>query len=487
MVNLQSIERANTQGQMWPTIADAVDTMVRRRVSTGDAYERIWRAIHVWEAISTTLAAAAFSRLATSPQRPEDAWRRAREHWYGARWDPVTEQVQSEQAAADGSAAKRIDIVAEVARTDLGDQPFVAALRTFLTSRAPDLTAFSKAWARACEVPREIVGQADALDMHKLLIHLNTFRNRFAHVPFPYDPLEEIADALELVTDEAMRITLFERDAPHVFAGAFARRGTILVGTSTRASTHVESDDPSFVFTPKGVNVAKDIESCETWPSQGFLFIDGMARPYLLTRLRDQSAEYTRFKAEANAVVQRNSELFDVKVANLSEADYKTVSAEPPDSPPEQATSEVNGDDYGDAIQALREDRFVDAIDVLSRITERKPTYHVAWLKFGHAQRELAVRLRSDNPTESVHLLRQALESLTHATKHRDSDYQAEAFYERSKVHFWLELTDPGGGDWTKSAVADATQACTLSSRDRYWTWLERLEETAISSAKPGS
>lgn len=485
MVNLQYIEKANTQGQMWPTIADAVDTMVRRRVSTGDSYERIWRAIHVWEAISTTLSAAAFSRLATSSPRPDDAWRRAREHWYGARWDPVTEQVQSEQAAADGSAAKRIDIVAEVARTEMGDQPFVVALRAFLASRAPDLSALSKAWARACEVPREIVGQADALDMHKLLIHLNTFRNRFAHVPFPYDPLEEIADALELVTDEAMRITLFERDSPYVFAGAFARRGTILIGTSTRTSSLVDSEDPSFVFTPRGVNVAKDIDGCESWPSHGFLFVDGMARPYLLTRLRDQSAEYTRFKAEANAVVQRNSALFDVEVPNLSEADYKSMSAETVELPKEDTASEVGGSDYGDAIQALREDRFVDAISVLRRITQLRPTYHVAWLKFGHAQRELAVRLRSERPNESVELLRDALVSLTHAISHRDSDYQAEAFYERSKVHFWLDLIDPGGGDWMRSAVSDANQACILSSRDRYWTWLERLEETGKPSSLP--
>ena len=36
--------------------------------------------------------------------------------------------------------------------------------------------------------------------------YVNSFRNRLAHVPFPHDPLEEVADALEAATEELFSI-----------------------------------------------------------------------------------------------------------------------------------------------------------------------------------------------------------------------------------------------------------------------------------------
>jgi hypothetical protein len=36
--------------------------------------------------------------------------------------------------------------------------------------------------------------------------YVNSFRNRLAHVPFPHDPLGEVADALEAATEQLFSI-----------------------------------------------------------------------------------------------------------------------------------------------------------------------------------------------------------------------------------------------------------------------------------------
>ena len=62
MKELTYIERANEHNVLWPSIADAVDTFLRRR-EHADAFERIWRLIHIWEAVVTTLSGATACRL----------------------------------------------------------------------------------------------------------------------------------------------------------------------------------------------------------------------------------------------------------------------------------------------------------------------------------------------------------------------------------------------------------------------------------------
>jgi hypothetical protein len=59
----ENIDKASTRNELWPTIADALDTFLRRSATGADPYERIWRLIHVWESTSITLAAAAMSRI----------------------------------------------------------------------------------------------------------------------------------------------------------------------------------------------------------------------------------------------------------------------------------------------------------------------------------------------------------------------------------------------------------------------------------------
>src|SRR5271170_6468328 len=89
MPKITNLESANNAGFLWPTVADALDTFLRRRHNNADSYERAWRLIHLWEATAITFGLAAMSRLI------EDAGsaailRRQREFFYGKTWDQVT-------------------------------------------------------------------------------------------------------------------------------------------------------------------------------------------------------------------------------------------------------------------------------------------------------------------------------------------------------------------------------------------------------------
>lgn len=60
---LRAIEKATHSGGMWPSVSDAAATLVRRSSASAEPYELIWRLIHLWEAMSLTLASVATTRL----------------------------------------------------------------------------------------------------------------------------------------------------------------------------------------------------------------------------------------------------------------------------------------------------------------------------------------------------------------------------------------------------------------------------------------
>jgi hypothetical protein len=98
-----NVDRANQANLLWPPIADAVDTYLKRAATGADAYERTWRLIHAWEAIVVTLAGAGVAQLRTMPQHAV-VLRRCREHLHGRTWDSVTRGFTYYQGALDGSA-----------------------------------------------------------------------------------------------------------------------------------------------------------------------------------------------------------------------------------------------------------------------------------------------------------------------------------------------------------------------------------------------
>lgn len=194
----ENIDKASTRNELWPTIADALDTFLRRSATGADSYERIWRLIHVWESTSITLAAAAMSRIRVLGEH-QSLFLRCREYCYGRQWDRLTKQSKSSQGALQGSIDQWIDILWEVAKFESG-QGFLGALHRLLDAEEIHLGPLVQAWSLACDVPSD--SRKETFSVKQAMRHMNTFRNRFAHVPFPHDPLSKIADALETITEE---------------------------------------------------------------------------------------------------------------------------------------------------------------------------------------------------------------------------------------------------------------------------------------------
>lgn len=95
---LTNIEKSAESNVLWPPIADALGTFVRRRAADAEGYELTWRLVHVWEAVAAVLTAAITSRLRTLPNST-DAYLRCREHLHGRSWDPLSRTFNRSQGA----------------------------------------------------------------------------------------------------------------------------------------------------------------------------------------------------------------------------------------------------------------------------------------------------------------------------------------------------------------------------------------------------
>ena len=122
------LEWASNNNMLWPPIADALDTFLRRRQNQAGRYERTWRLIHVWESVEIALSVAALSRLCVE-KAPADLFRRVREHFYGTYWDDTTRSFRSSQGAAEGSIDQWINILDEIAKVESLGGEFLQALR----------------------------------------------------------------------------------------------------------------------------------------------------------------------------------------------------------------------------------------------------------------------------------------------------------------------------------------------------------------------
>jgi len=208
-----------------------------------------------------------------------------------------------------------------------------------------------------------------------------------------------------------------------------------------------------------------------------------MMRPYILTRLRNEEGawEYTRYLAEANAILRLNEPEW-LKILPLPQkAEYQAedvpsvplnptaVQVTPPDVPPLSTREE--------AIQALREKNYEPAIDFFKREVQPRPNYHSGWSRLGYAQREYAAHLiDSDNIDEAKAQLGGSLASYGKAVQHADERYSAEAHYNRSKAHWRLwKLTH--APDDLKAAIEDADSAVKKYYEGRFLSWSEYLEQ----------
>jgi tetratricopeptide (TPR) repeat protein len=415
----------------------------------------------------------------------------------------LSKSFDSYQGALDGSAVRRLDILIALTSHEITDSLYLSSLRAFLLSSSINLSRLVLAWARVCEVPEDVETSSD-VQVRDAMRHINVFRNRFAHIPFPYDGLEEIADALEDVTEQLFSIEprpwqgFPDERVESPLIGAIHWRDRLLRGSMPfRAQSQTMATMCVFPATPK-----KNIPS-ETWDCQPFIFIDSMIRPHILTRLLSQSAgrwEYTRFRAEANSVIQKEEPEWLGLLPIPTEAEYRTAEsvnedreeanlvatlthgAEIGDIPASIETRPAN--DFEEALRQIRNEEYEPAINYFAKLVKMRPEYHIGWLRLGHAQRELAMRIRGNNREKAQELLAESVDSLTNATKHIDPNRIAQALYERSKtLYHWGRST----GDVTtlSKALSDAEQAFAKGADATYESWIDYLKRNVPSDLSP--
>jgi hypothetical protein len=479
----QNLEGANNGGFLWPPIADALDTFLRRRQTQADTYERVWRLIHLWEAIEITLALAAMTRIKIETGQTE-LLRRQREFFYGRFWDPVTQSFSSQMGAAGGGIDAWINILDEVAKAGGLPGRYLTELNRFLGAAGVITGDLVSAWAKACDVSPDFRA-ADPAGVIVAMRCVNSFRNRFAHVPFPHDVLAEISDALETLTEKLFSITPLPKShekngQSNPLTGAFRRQRCFLHGTQSQVVDQPDAGGEwEFVFPCQ----RRGDPPAESWLAGPVIHIDAMMRPHVLTRVKGhEDCEYTRFRAEANAVQMlpgRIAEWFP----DLSKAEYQP-DPEPLLDRPSAGEPDIT---MSDAIEAIRSEDYDTAINFFENLTVQRPDYHIGWLRLGHARREKAVRIAATDREEALRLLHSAASDLNQAAQHMDPRYQAVAHYERSKAFFHLARLEPHSQENWRLSKEQADSARNQSSDKKYQTWWEYLEVTTPKTVENSS
>jgi tetratricopeptide (TPR) repeat protein len=498
MKSVESIDRANQGNLLWPPIADAVDTFLKRRASKADAYERIWRLIHVWEAISITLVGAGVARIRCMPEHAV-LFLRCREHLHGRTWNSVTRSFEYYQGALDGSALARLNILHELSTTDTTSSSFLTALKAFLNTECISVSNLVQAWARICDVPDQ-AAQAAAIAPRAAMRLLNEFRNRIAHVPFPYDGLDELANAVEELSEQLFNIEpppwqgFRDERLESPMCGSLLWRDRVLYGSAHRANQEA-ADGLQFSYPTS----RKTTDKKENWAAEPFALVDSMLRPFVLTRLRAQATgvwEFTRFRAEANAVIYHEAPTWQANVPPPAESEYTTPEAEKEQAEEREivasASSSVNEDhvpekqaaanEFEQALRFIRNEDYAPAIEYFARLVATRPDYHIGWLRLGHAQRELAMRLRITDAVHARELFDKSIDSLGHAGEHAHPDRRAHALYERSKAYFQRGRFTESSEDY-ESALLNAHEAHKIQADAIYDSWIAYLKSHPPRSA----
>lgn len=500
MAEETTLQKAYRQSQLWPPIYAAVDVFRRRKISQAEPYELTWRLIHVWECVVLTLVQTAVSRLMRNTDEHEKDLRIIREKCYGVGWESSEGTIKKRTGALDGSMDKWIEVLEYVSTVDAGESCYLTSLNEFLNGKANsdnedatrkiDLTPFTSAWARACDIPSGLNrGKVIVKDAFKIV---NSFRNRLAHVPFPYDPLADVYHGLQSCTEQLFDAEPSPTGPRGVLNGCIGFRGHVIKGSTPQESSILDGSDGSafiFGYTNKG--------SCdEQWNACLFIHIDNMLRPYILTRLKDEAGlwEYTRYLAESNAVVAIQKPEYLEQLPIPSDREYLTESENEPCTTPETEDPSEKSEtadhtqnvgtkveSMGDAIGAIQSRQFAPAISFLEDYLLQRRNYHVGWLRLGHAKREYAVdsHIQSEaDGTQNSERIRELLESslkdFRKAQEHVSTQYKAEAHYHASKSHFrlWQYFNDDPSKEL---ALEEATEAAKLYPDSKYDSWIEFL------------
>lgn len=343
------------------------------------------------------------------------------------------------------------------------------------------MTSLISSWSKACDVPPDY--RRDKVEVRTAIRYVNSFRNRLAHVPFPHDPLGEVADALESATEQLFSIapvpSCHEKGGQSSpLTGAFRINRCFLRGGQMDSLPEGHSDQIQFIFPCR-----KRSDDNEVWSGKAMLHLDSMMRPHILTRVKGHDVcEYTRFRAEANAVIVQVDGGIVLRLPEPAKAEY-VVPEEVVEVP--SLTRVVPGGSQppvseplsmSDAIEAIRSEDYDTAIKFFEALTREKPNYHIGWLRLGYARREKAVRLAPNEPTTAIEILTEAVESLSRAAEHVDPAYQALALYERSKSRYHLARLKPEDDEIRQACLADAKEASSISDEKKFFTWSEHVQ-----------
>lgn len=506
MTNKSCLTRAYRQHWLWPQIHSAVDVFIKRRAAEADGYELTWRLIHIWECVVVALAQASTARLLTMPDHEADI-RAIREKAYGRTWNGTDETMNVRVGALDGSIDKWIEILEYVSTIENVQSKYLEAVARFLNSQVKSTNEFNEdsdlietkpinfqplylAWSRACDVTQ---GTPEGeTNVKRALKAVNSFRNRFAHVPFPYDPIQRIYRALEQCTEEMFSAPSAADNTRGSLSGAIAFRQSMIRGSNTLENTVTETNcAPTFVYELDGNSQP------ELWPAKSFVHFDGMMHPYVLTRLKDEAGlwEYTRYLAEVSAVITRSDDSFFLDFPIPDEAEYaepaveeggdssleseKGHSSTSPNDTEEKVGRPVY--DMGEANFAIRRRDFQPAIEYLESRVAANSHYHVGWLKLGQAKRELAVDLwhesEESSPDSLEHvreLLIDSIAAFKRASQHVERKYQAEALYNKSKSHYRLAQID-SDPEQLYEAIDNAEYASESYPEAKHESWIEYL------------
>lgn len=487
------LAKAHRQNLLWPSVHGAVDVFHRRSLAGAGAYELIWRLIHIWEATVITLASAGAACLRDGDDGSE-SFRGVRERLFGMGLDDTGQVVKTGPGALDGSIDKWIEILNLISKLpEVDPDKFLGRLQRFLAMRRfedssgeaglIDIGPLVRSWQVTCVVSSDI--RADKVSALDAMRAVNSFRNRFAHVPFPFDRGDELQVALEMATHQFFEVQP-ATNPTSVLVGSF-----VSSGMSSRGGTfEMISDGSADERVSFAVEVRKGVPAA-SWSALPFVAHDGMMRWYVLTRLKNAAGvwEYTRYLAESNAVIELSDPgmlalLPQPNSTEYASADFESDAAEEGhDSPRSRRDSAMDK-----AVSALRARDFATAIPLLREYLKERPDYHIGWSRLGYSLREQAVEEASaGSRDQALVLLDEAVASFTQAAGHRDTYYQADAVYQRSKTRWRRWMIDRDGtdrADQLSASLEDAELAAQVWADSKFASWLEFLRDFELPQAR---
>jgi hypothetical protein len=498
--------------RLWTPVANAYEAYRRRLIADpSSVYEHLWRLIHIHESLVVTLGAAFAGRLLAlwkdDPATLTEANRiRRKVTGLSSPTDPDSE-LSNGDACLDGYIKPWIDLLKDFSSREIPNAtPFCNAVAEYTNHKPDQPVAFLEGWKKISEVPQVFSANLARIDRYDAI---NTLRNKLAHVPVPHKVLQELQwglrqEILALLTPDYKSTndsvaSDFETTKWHPVLRRRLLFGKHFVNGSAFGllpSTEQDKSGDSLFYWQNG----NDSQNAEKWKISPFVRIDAELKVSLLFLLNDIrndptsedfKGEYHRFAAELMPVEKD-------RVSSSIVAEWIPIAPPKPpvQSPPSlESNGEQTSADSVDPIAAnqsfdghspyelrsIAESAFkvrdygraVAAFKALADSDDSIRYNDVARSKHGGALWRYA-ESEIDSIDDRNKMLDDAIELLDTATQHRDPDYRARAFYEKSKA-LWHKWKHDSNIEVLQLAIRCASDAATLQYEPAYVSWFEKL------------